>query len=296
MPDSVFERFHVVRVLGEGHFSTVYLAFDNQKSIHVAIKTTTRSAKIAKHTEREVLNMRTLRHPHVIRFHEAFLTEDRLCIVLEYADGGDLQKYLDEVKTLNEDMARYYFQQIILGLDYCHKRGTCIRDLKLQNLLLNVSKTILKICDFNLSKHMSKSLPYSCVGTPEYVAPEVLLAANKQHYDGSKADVWSAGICLYRILYGFLPFTDPDPDEYTRAKGILRKVVNEEDAKIPEVQILSADGSVNVRPISIDCQELLHCLLQKNPAKRFSIADVKRHPWFLKNLPEGVLDMNAGVK
>eukprot|EP00210_Caulerpa_lentillifera_P000298 g291.t1 len=250
---------------------------------------------ITKYIEREVLNQRTLVHPHVIRFHEVFLTDDELCMVLELAPGGNLRTLVNKYGALHENTARSYFQQMILSIDYCHKRKTCIRDLKLENLVLNENGTVIKLCDFGLSKYIGNcSMPHSCVGTPHYVAPEILLSANRRSYDGEKSDVWSAGVCLFVMIYGYFPFDDPYPEETTRQRLVLEKI-KKGNVSLPVTQVLTKASGVRARPLSEHCLDLLNGLLQNDPYKRLSVEEILRHPWFLTYLPEGAIAMNAGV-
>ena len=102
---------------------------------------------------------RRLHHPHIIEFKEAFLTDEYICVVMECAEGGDLFSFVRDRRTLTEAGARWFFQQVIAALDYCHKRGVVVRDLKLENCLLHIGPEgplpILKLCDFGLSKGYS---------------------------------------------------------------------------------------------------------------------------------------------
>ena len=138
--------------------------------------------------------------------------------MLELVTGGQLlQKVSDE--RLDEPTARRYFQQLVTGLEYCHRQGVCHRDLKPENLLLDEATGDLKISDFGLSALYDSSfesgdgtvskgteLLHTSCGTPQYVAPEVL---SEQGYDGFKADVWSCGVILFVLLAGYLPFEAP---------------------------------------------------------------------------------------
>ncbi|KAE8009041.1 hypothetical protein FH972_005499 [Carpinus fangiana] len=166
--------------------------------------------------------------------------------------------------------ARYFFQQLISGVCYCHSMQICHRDLKLENTLLDGSPAPrLKICDFGYSKSsLLHSRPKSTVGTPAYIAPEVL---SRREYDGKLADVWSCGVTLYVMLVGAYPFEDPqDPKNF-------RKTIN----RIMAVQYKIPDYV----HISQDCKHLLSRIFVPNPLKRIKIKEIKSHPWFLKNLP-----------
>lgn len=152
--------------------------------------------QITKYVERELLNHNRLLHPHIIQFKEVFLTNEYLGISMEFAPGGDMFQYVKQRNGLQEYEARWFFQQLIIALDYCHKIGVVNRDIKLvccactftldqgcidvclpsafanfmqENTLLDNSKRpLVKMCDFGYSKHAKDSLPKSKVGTPGY--------------------------------------------------------------------------------------------------------------------------------
>ncbi|RYR63632.1 hypothetical protein Ahy_A04g021413 isoform A [Arachis hypogaea] len=193
--------------------------------------------------------------------------------------------------------ARYFFQQLISGVSYCHSMQICHRDLKLENTLLDGSPAPrLKICDFGYSKSsLLHSRPKSTVGTPAYIAPEVL---QRREYDGKViwlikiqivmewfnthlADVWSCGVTLYVMLVGAYPFEDQeDPKNF-------RKTIN----RIMAVQYMIPDYV----HISQDCRHLLSRIFVANPARRITIKEIKSHPWFLKNLPRELTEMAQAV-
>ncbi|KAF1784779.1 Protein kinase-like domain [Phytophthora cactorum] len=164
---------------------------------------------------REISNMSGLEyHENVLRLDEALeLVQDSKCttfLVLELAGGGEL---FDRIKLdcgTNEETARLYFRQLISGVAFCHNSGVCHRDLKPENLLLadNEEHSTLKIADFANGNGVDQPAIRrlrSVVGSPHYVAPEVLMDAG-QGYDGAKADAWSIGIILYAMIAGNLPF------------------------------------------------------------------------------------------
>ncbi|KAH9663437.1 protein kinase domain-containing protein [Citrus sinensis] len=154
-------------------------------------------------------------------------------------------------------------------------KQVCHRDLKLENTLLDGSPAPrLKICDFGYSKSsVLHSQPKSTVGTPAYIAPEVLL---RQEYDGKIADVWSCGVTLYVMLVGGYPFEDPDePKDF-------RKTIQ---------RILSVQYSVpDTNPISQECRDLISRIFVADPAARITIPEIMKHQWFLKNLPADLVD------
>ena len=173
-----------------------------------AVKFLDRGEKVSKYVEREILNHRRLVHPHIIRFKEVILTDVYICIVMEYAEGGDMFDYVLKRGGLREHEARWFFQQLIVATDYIHQMGMANRDIKLENTLLDVSpKPLIKLCDFGYSKHEKlQSAPGSRVGTPAYLAPEVISTLKGDTYDGKIADIWSCGVMLYVMLTGSYPF------------------------------------------------------------------------------------------
>ncbi|XP_021639785.2 serine/threonine-protein kinase SRK2E isoform X2 [Hevea brasiliensis] len=238
------DRYELVRDIGSGNFGVARLMRDKQTNELVAVKYIERGEKIDENVQREIINHRSLRHPNIVRFKEA----------------------------------RFFFQQLISGVSYCHAMQVCHRDLKLENTLLDGSPAPrLKICDFGYSKSsVLHSQPKSAVGTPAYIAPEVLL---KKEYDGKIADVWSCGVTLYVMLVGAYPFEDPDEPKNFH-KTILR---------ILKVQY-SIPDYVHISP---ECQYLISRIFVADPAKRISIPEIRNHEWFLKNLPADLMDENA---
>ncbi|KAL5668429.1 hypothetical protein ACJX0J_020650, partial [Zea mays] len=207
---------------------------------------------IDENVAREIINHRSLRHPNIIRFKEVVLTPTHLAIVMEYAAGGELFDRICSAGRFSEDEARYFFQQLICGVSYCHFMQICHRDLKLENTLLDGSPAPrLKICDFGYSKSsLLHSKPKSTVGTPAYIAPEVL---SRREYDGKMADVWSCGVTLYVMLVGAYPFEDPDdPKNFRKTIGRIVSI----QYQIPEYV-----------HISQDCRQLLARIFVANPAK-----------------------------
>ncbi|XAR73431.1 Non-specific serine/threonine protein kinase [Bertholletia excelsa] len=264
------ERYEILRDIGSGNFGVAKLAKDKRTGELYAVKFIERGRKIDEHVQREIMNHRSLKHPNIIRFKEVLLTPTHLAIVMEYAAGGELFERICNAGRFSEDEARFFFQQLISGVSYCHSMQVCHRDLKLENTLLDGSPPPrLKICDFGYSKSsVLHSQPKSTVGTPAYIAPEVL---SRKEYDGKIADVWSCGVTLYVMLVGAYPFEDPD-DPRNFKKTITR--------------ILSVQYSIpDYVRVSMDCRHLLSRIFAANPEKRITIPEIKKHAWFLKNLP-----------
>ncbi|KAJ7292289.1 hypothetical protein O6H91_20G066100 [Diphasiastrum complanatum] len=272
------DRYEMLREIGSGNFGVARLLRDKKTKELVAVKYIERGEKIDENVQREIINHRSLRHPNIVRFKEVMLTPTHLAIVMEYAAGGELFERICNAGRFSEDEARFFFQQLISGVSYCHSMQICHRDLKLENTLLDGSPSPrLKICDFGYSKSaLLHSQPKSTVGTPAYIAPEVL---SKKEYDGKIADVWSCGVTLYVMLVGAYPFEDPeDPRNFRKTIG----------------RILSVQYSIpDYVRISPQCRHLLSRIFVANPEKRITIPEIKVHPWFLKNLPEDLMHEDA---
>ncbi|RLN00441.1 serine/threonine-protein kinase SAPK4 [Panicum miliaceum] len=252
------DKYEEVRDIGSGNFGVARLMRNRETRGLVAVKLIERGHRIDENVYREIINHRSLRHPNIIQFIEA----------------------------------RYFFQQLICGVSYCHHMQICHRDLKLENVLLDGSPAPrLKICDFGYSKSsVLHSRPKSAVGTPAYIAPEVL---SRREYDGKLlvssyklqneytfpilifsimlADVWSCGVTLFVMLVGAYPFEDQDDPKN------IRKTIQ----RIAAIQYKIPD---NIH-ISDDCRELISRIFVSNPSRRVTMREIKSHPWFLKNLP-----------
>ncbi|GAA0173336.1 non-receptor serine/threonine protein kinase [Lithospermum erythrorhizon] len=251
------EKYELVKELGYGNFGVAKLLRHKETKELVAMKYLERGIKIDENVAREIINHGSLRHRNIIGFKEVILTPTHLVIVMEYAAGGELFDRIKAAGRFSEDEARYFFQQIICGVAFCHSMQICHRDLKLENILLDGNPAggpLIKICDFGYSKSsVLHSVPNSTVGTPGYMAPEVL---SRRSYDGKIADVWSCGVSLYIMLVGAYPFEDPaDPLNY---KTMVSKIMGIQ-YKIPEHIHLSQECRDLLSRIFVaNCAEVCH--------------------------------------
>ncbi|GAX76465.1 hypothetical protein CEUSTIGMA_g3910.t1 [Chlamydomonas eustigma] len=279
------EKYEKVGVLGNGSFGFVILARNKLTGKTAAIKVLWRTS-MDKYVEAEILNHSKLRHAHVIQFQEVFLTSDNICIAMEHATEGSLYHFVQRQGRLDEGAARWFFQQLMLGIDYCHKRGVANRDIKLENTLLQAVSglplPLVKICDFGYSKSDTMSVAKSKVGTLSYMAPEILVNRNGK-YDGKVADIWSCGVMLYVMLYGRYPFESPPGAKVSKGVEILQLVGMMVDMKytIPEDVEVSSEG-----------RDLLQRMLLPDPATRIQLEQIMVHPWFTTNLPPEAATLN----
>jgi len=155
--------------------------------------------------EREIDIMKKLQHPNIIQLMEVIDTPDTLFLVLEYASGGELFDAIVNKGSYSEVDAAKIIKQILEAILYVHNHGIAHRDLKPENLLLiknDTGEEIIKIADFGLSKDFGEEQLQTSCGTPDYVAPEVLMG---EPYDMA-VDIWSIGVISYVLLCGFPPF------------------------------------------------------------------------------------------
>lgn len=201
--------------------------------------------------------MKLIRHPNIMSLHDVYESETELYLILEYVEGGELFDYLVKRGRLPEREALIFFQQIINGLDYCHKHMICHRDLKPENLLLDANLNI-KIADFGMAtlQQEGKRLETSC-GSPHYASPEIIRGVK---YDGAAADIWSCGVILYALLTGNLPFDDEN------IRKLLQKV---------KTGLYFMPSS-----LSEDTQDLIKRMLVVDPEKRMTMEEIKNHRWF----------------
>jgi len=210
--------------------------------------------------EREIHILQTLgRHPNIAPLYDVIDSPTDTYLVLENLGGGELYDFLAERGQVDEAETRRFFHQLVEGIEYCHSKDVIHRDLKLDNLLLDANNNI-KIADFGLSKVALKDnmLRTTC-GTPHYCAPEIL---SRQAYHGPEVDVWSCGVILYALLCGRVPFEDESTPK-------LFEKIQSGNFEMPQ-------------HVSESCQDLLSRILQVDPNKRITIAEIRQHPWFLE--------------
>lgn len=258
-------HYNLLQTIGVGSFGKVKLAVHSLTGHKVAMKILNRR-KIAtldmdRRVRREIQYLKLLRHPHIIKLYEVITTPTDVIMVLEYL-GAEMFNYIVEGGKMPESSARRFFQQIISAVEYCHRHRIVHRDLKPENLLLD-SYNNVKITDFGLSNIMIDGdfLKTSC-GSPNYAAPEVITG---KYYAGPEVDVWSCGVILYVMLTGRLPF---------------------DDEHIPNLFKKINSGAYVVPPyLSVEAKDLLARMIVVDPLRRATMADIRAHPWFSKDLP-----------
>ncbi|KAF9123842.1 Protein kinase [Mortierella sp. 14UC] len=208
--------YRLLHNIGQGSFSEVRLAVDTRTGDHVAIKIMSRamvqsSDRLGISVRRESDLLKSIHHPNIVNFREVVETSLQMCIVLDYASGGELFEYVADKRAMaSEQDIQCIFAQIVDAVDYMHQLNIVHRDLKLENVLLEPQpgtplRPKVKLTDFGLAKVIDLDSPLLTTrcGSEDYAAPEIILG---QPYDGREADIWSLGVVLYALLVGFLPF------------------------------------------------------------------------------------------
>ena len=201
--------------------------------------------------------MQKLKQNSVVKIYETFETSKYLIIIMEYVSGGDLLSFVKKRNKLTEKSARYIFRQLINGLEYIHSQNIIHRDIKLDNLLLDIHNNI-KICDFGVGKFVKnrKEILYDQCGTPAYIAPDIL---KNSGYEGPPVDIWSAGVVLYAMLSGMVPFKAHDMN------------------KLHEL-ILNGDYE-SLENVSKEAMSMIRSILETDCKKRLSAQEILNHPW-----------------
>ena len=275
-PKTDLSYYKIGRSIGHGAFGKVNLALHVLSGQIVSIKSFSKKKNIfsINKIKNEVKIMSKLRkHNNIVKLFELFETEDHYCLVMENVVGGNLLNAINKMNKIPENLAKIIFKQLIKTLQYIHSKGIAHRDIKPDNILLDLDNTI-KICDFGVSKIFSEGqlIRDSC-GTPAFVAPEILLDIP---YDPFPTDIWSSGVVLYAMTTGFFPFRGVNETQLHESilTGIFPKP----------------------KDISDELVDLLSKILNINPKKRISLKNILLHPWFINKNKKKSNNLNLFTK
>jgi len=246
-------------LLGKGS-SSVFMGEDNNTGEKVAIKVVKKSGTNESKRKNEVAILLRVQHENIINCYALFETEEYFFIVMELVLGGDLYDRVGERDHYPELEARIVTHQLFTALAYLHAIGIVHRDLKPENILLSNRNDIgpIKITDFGLSTVYSEDMRTAC-GSAAYVAPEVL---SSRPYTPA-VDIWSAGVVVYVMLSGYLPF-------YSENEAELLKMICKGDYKF---------HSPNWDNISADAKDLITRCLTLSPNRRITASRALKHRW-----------------
>ncbi|CAK82993.1 unnamed protein product (macronuclear) [Paramecium tetraurelia] len=255
--------YDIMNTLGTGSFGRVRLAKQKSNNKYVALKMLKKieilRLKQVDHIISEFNILKQVKHPFLIEMSGYTQDERYIYFVLEYIQGGELFTYLRNAGTVQNEEAQFYSAQVVSMFEYLHTKNIVYRDLKPENLLVQPDG-YLKLTDFGFAK-VVEDRTYTLCGTPEYLAPEILL--NKGH--SKPVDWWCLGIFLYEMLAGIDPFNDEDP------MAIYQKILKGK-VKFP-------------RNFDNEAKSLVKHLLEQDVTKRFGnlkngVDDIKQHKWY----------------
>ncbi|RKO96078.1 hypothetical protein CXG81DRAFT_14999, partial [Caulochytrium protostelioides] len=208
---------------------------------------------------REALLMLLMDHPNICRMHMIVFYGRYIYLFLDLIAGGQMLDYIISHGKLKERQARKFMRQIVSAVDYCHRNAIVHRDLKIENILIGSGGEI-QIIDFGLANlYSSDRLLKTFCGSLYFAAPELLCS---KKYTGSEVDVWSIGIILYVLVCGRVPFDDSSI--YRLHEKIKRGIL-----EFPT-------------HLSADVKALLTGILNVNSEKRWTLSEIKHHPWLNK--------------
>ncbi|CAI2382443.1 unnamed protein product [Moneuplotes crassus] len=264
---SHFDRYIVGKKIGQGAYAVVRAGIDSHTNQKVAIKVydkiNLKNPQKRKGVRREIKLLERMQHKNIIQLYEAFDYEDKVYLIMENVQGGSLHSLLKSMpnKQLKESDAKKLFFRIASAIEYCHSKSITHRDIKLENILLDESKTEVKLIDFGFSTCIpnEKKIKIFC-GTPSYMAPEIV---SKREFCGPPADIWALGVLLYALLCGKFPF-----------KG---KTDSELYSRISRGEIMIPDH------VSDIAKSLLQKMIKIKPEERINASMILRDPWFTYN-------------
>ncbi|KAK7839198.1 putative serine/threonine protein kinase ireh1 [Quercus suber] len=260
------DDFEIIKPISRGAFGRVFLAKKRTTGDLFAIKVLKKADMIRKNAVESILAERdiliSVRNRFVVRFFYSFTCRENLYLVMEYLNGGDLYSLLRNLGCLDEDVARVYIAEVVLALEYLHSLRVVHRDLKPDNLLIAHDGHI-KLAESEHQRERRKKR--SAVGTPDYLAPEILLGTGH----AATADWWSVGVILFELIVGIPPFNAEHP------QTIFDNILNR---KIPWPRV--------PEEMSHEAQDLIDRLLTEDPHQRLGArgaSEVKQHVFF-KNI------------
>ncbi|KAF6150963.1 hypothetical protein GIB67_026884, partial [Kingdonia uniflora] len=264
MSDGLKRDYEVSEEIGQGRFGTVFRCISSESGDYFAVKSIDKQ-QLNDSIDRECLEKEAKimqivsGNPNIVQIVNIYEDERFLHMVMELCESSDLFDRIDK-RILSESEAFTLMLPLMEAIAHCHRRGVAHRDIKPDNVLFD-GRNRLKLADFGSAECFHGGVMSGIVGTPYYVAPEVLSGRDYNE----KIDVWSAGVILYIMLAGIPPFYGETPVEIF--ESVLRA-----NLRFPTRLF---------RDVSTSVKDLLRRMLCKDVSRRFSAEQVLRHPWIL---------------
>ena len=258
-----FNSFELLDSLGHGSFGKVFKVRMKSNGEIYAMKVINKNFLIKNHQLRYAITecnvLKQVKSPFILTLYYSFQTEKNLYMIIDYCPGGDLNFHIIQ-NVFEEEEARFYIAELVLGIEHLHKLNIMYRDLKPENILIS-SDNHIKLADFGLAKEgvNDNTMTKSFCGSPAYLSPEMLIRKGA----GKSADIYGIGAVLYEMICGSPPF-------FSNNIKTLYKNITQSKLKLPNY-------------FSDELKDLLKQLLCRDPLKRIGVLDkneIKKHVWF----------------
>ena len=287
------DDYTLIKQIGKGAFGEVYLASKKEENVSYAVKVIDLSEykysrKALRYLNNEIYLLKQVNHPNILKFIDKKKTSEKVFIITEYYNGGNLENFFQAYKLKynnfpSEKIVQYIMRQIIEGIKYLHNKHIIYRSVNLENIMINyedendrinnnIMKWKIKIIDFGFSSYLKKGeLANSALGNPINMDPIILFKLNKipEHKDSKydeKVDIWSLGTIFYQLLIGKTPF-------YSNNMSELVEKIKKGDYYIPTV-------------LSKEAISFLNCMMRYDSKERLSIDILYNHEFLRKNAKE----------
>uniref|UniRef100_A0AAQ4R9R7 calcium/calmodulin-dependent protein kinase n=1 Tax=Gasterosteus aculeatus aculeatus TaxID=481459 RepID=A0AAQ4R9R7_GASAC len=274
-------QYKLKKEIGKGSYGVVKLAYNEDSEQYYAMKVVSKkrlmkqcgflreskpSSLSTNKVYKEIAILKKLDHPNVVKLVEVLddPDEDGLHMAFDLMKRGQVMEVPTD-EPFTEEQARFYFRDIVLGIEYLHYHKIIHRDIKPSNLLLGDDGHV-KIADFGVSNEFegTDALLSSTAGTPAFMAPE-MMSEHGRRFSGKALDIWAMGVTLYCFVFGRCPFYD------TCILSLHNKIKNK-SVEFPETPLISKE-----------LKELIKRMLDKNPETRINIPEIKLHAWVTEN-------------